>query len=156
MLACVVALIFSGVALVTMQSMQSKCSVKELQDPDCVGQLFVGPDDQGYETNDYDFVHRGGRLVYMNLYITDPFDEAPELDEARPTELTDSFITISRNGEAFIRKMPIHSLPSKTKLDLSRALDNSPMLQPLDILSIEITGEENMYRSAGLGYGVIK
>lgn len=96
-LACFTSLIFAWVALVNVQYMQSRNLIKEpLQDPDHIGQLCVGPEDQGHNSKAFDFVARGGRLAYMHIFLLDPFDvDASELVEARPTELTDSFITIS-------------------------------------------------------------
>ena len=135
----------------------STTSTRTLPNPLSSGQLYVGPGEQGIPASDCDFLARGGSLAYLHMFIEDPYALSQEEDdiEPRPTEDIDAFITVSINGAPFIERMPLHPMPANTNIDLAEALASIKPLQPLDIISINLDGGENMYRSVLVGYGVM-
>lgn len=141
----------------TLGQVASVAVAAKLPDPICTGQLYVSPDLQETPVSDMDFVARGGKLAYMHAYIEDPFAlmTTEEATELRPTDDTDSYLTMCINGVAFVKLMPLTGLPAHTNINLVQGLTGLPNLQPLDVLSVTLTGGENMYRCVAIGYGVL-
>lgn len=131
-------------------------TTKKMHDPIGSGQLYVSPFSEGQTVSDFDFVSRGGKLGYLQMFIDDPYvmSTSEEARELRPTEGIDCFVTLSVNGVSFLHRMPIHHFPSFTNIDLSSAVCSLPELSPMDVISLSLTGGDEIYRGVGVGYGI--
>jgi hypothetical protein len=113
------------------------------------GCMFVGPEEQGYSTNDFAFVSVSGLICDLRLYIIDPYSEGME----RPVDSSPSLLSICVNGRPYIDNFDISDLPSRNNIDMRELVKALPFINRSDVLSIEMKGE-NCNRSAAIFYVV--